>query len=94
VKRYIKWFYRVSHPMFCEPAPIAQYTTHIPPYEVVIVEQKWTRQVPDPLQNIENIRRRVDNVMSHLDVFTHPVFADIMEGIWSKYNMMQEEPIP
>ena len=39
VKGYIKWFYCVSHPMFSESAPIAEYTTPIPPYEEVIVEQ-------------------------------------------------------
>jgi len=39
-KGYIKWFYCVSHPMFNEPAPVVEYTTLVPHYEEVIVEQQ------------------------------------------------------
>jgi len=31
--------------------------------------------------------------MSHPDVFTHPLFVGIMEGIRSEYIIMQEEPV-
>ena len=65
-----------------------------PSLDKVIVEQQWAKQVLDLLQIIENIRRIVDSAMSHSDVFTHPVFAGIMEGIQSEYNTMQKEPIP
>jgi len=77
--------------MFSEPAPIAEYIALVPPYEEVIVEQQ--RQVPVPLMVIENIRRIVDGAMLHPDVFTSPLFAGIMEGIQSTYNIIQEEPI-
>ena len=29
---YMKWFYRVSHPIIIAPAPVADYITHVPPY--------------------------------------------------------------
>jgi len=85
---HIKWFYRVSYHVFSQVAPIAEYTTHVPPYEEVIVEQQFARQVPDPLHIIDNIRCIMDIVMTYPDVFTHPLFADIMEGIQSEYNMI------
>jgi len=39
LRGYIKWFYRVSHPLMSEPTPVAKYTTLVPPYEEVIVKQ-------------------------------------------------------
>jgi len=80
--------------VFSQPALVPQYTSHVPPYEEVIVEQQWARQVPDPLQIIDNIKHRADIAMTHPDVFTHSLFADIMEGIQSEYSMMQEESVP
>jgi hypothetical protein len=40
---YIIWFYCVSHPIMSKHAPVAEYTTFVPPYEEVIVEQQWAR---------------------------------------------------
>lgn len=36
---YIRWLYRVCHPIMSDPAPIAKYKIPIPPYQEVIVEQ-------------------------------------------------------
>jgi len=69
------------------PPPVAEYTAPVPPYKEVIVEQQWARQVPDPLQIIENIRRWVDSAMGVPDVFGNPLVADIMEGILSLSDM-------
>ncbi|KEH33970.1 hypothetical protein MTR_3g456010 [Medicago truncatula] len=68
--------------------PVAECTTPVPPYEEIIVEQQWVRELSDPLQIIDNIRRRVNSAMSHPDVFTHPLFADIMKGTQSNYSIM------
>lgn len=51
-KGYIAWFYSVSHPIMSDHAPIAEYPAPIPPYEEVIFQEKYARQVPDPLQII------------------------------------------
>jgi hypothetical protein len=48
-KGYIKWLYKVSHPIMIVHAAVPNYTAHVPPYEEVIVEQQWARQTPDPL---------------------------------------------
>jgi hypothetical protein len=37
-KGYMKWFYKVSHPILTAPAAIPGYTAPVPPYEEVIVE--------------------------------------------------------
>ncbi|KEH29438.1 hypothetical protein MTR_4g036770 [Medicago truncatula] len=42
-----------------DSASVAAYTTHVPPYEEVIIDQQWARQVSDQLQIIENIRRAI-----------------------------------
>jgi len=73
---------------------VVKYTAHVPPYEEVIVEQQWARKISDPLQIIDNIRAIVDSVMSPPDVFSHPLFVGIMEGIRSEYNMMQKKSVP
>lgn len=93
VRGYVKWFYRVSHPMFFWNAPVVEYTSPVPCYENVIIEQQWARQVTDSIQIINNIRCRVDNAMSHPDVFSHPLFPEIMEGTRSEYIMMQVESV-
>jgi hypothetical protein len=36
---YIKWYYRVFHPLMSEHAPVVEYTALVPPYKEVIVEQ-------------------------------------------------------
>jgi hypothetical protein len=45
---YMKWFYRASHPIMIAHEPVADYTTPVPPYEEVIVDQQWVRQPLDP----------------------------------------------
>jgi hypothetical protein len=35
---YIKWFYRVSHPLIAGPAPVPKYIGPRPVYQEVIVE--------------------------------------------------------
>jgi len=73
------WFYRVSHPIMSEIRLIAKYTTHVPPYEEVIIQQQWARQVPDPLQIIANIRARVELALDYPEV--HPFFTDMLQDI-------------
>jgi len=73
---------------------VHQMVLSFPPYEEFIVEQQLARQFPDPLQIIDNIKCRVHSVMENPDVFWHPLFAGIMEGILSEYSMMQEESVP
>jgi len=82
---YIKWFYRASHPIMISPAPVADYTALVPPYEEVNVEQQWVRQ-----QIISNISARVESAMGVPYVFSNSVVAGIMDGIWSEYSILQE----
>jgi len=34
------WFYRISHPIMSDPTSVVEYTTPVPPYEEVIVQQQ------------------------------------------------------
>jgi hypothetical protein len=65
----MNWFYKVSHPLMIAPAAIPDYTTPVPPYEEVVVEQQWVRQPPDLFQIIGNIRVRVESAMEFLMCF-------------------------
>jgi len=93
-KRYIKWFYNVSHPIMIAPTAFADYIAFVPPYEEVIVEQQRARQPPDPFQIISIIKARVESAMAVLDVFSNPLVLGIMEGIRSKYSVLEEVLIP
>jgi hypothetical protein len=46
---YIKWFYRVSHPLIVCPAPVPEYVVPQPVYQVILVEQEWAKHPPNPL---------------------------------------------
>lgn len=78
---YIRWFYHVSHPIMSDPTFVVEYTAHICPYEVVIVQQQCARQVYDSPHIIANIRARVASEMGHPDVFMSPVFTGVLQGI-------------
>jgi len=45
-KGYMNWFYKLSHPLMISLAAVPHYTTHVPPYEEVIVEQQWPYTIP------------------------------------------------
>jgi len=78
---YVKWFYCVSHPIMIAPTAHPDYTTLVPPYEEVIIEQQWARQPPNPFQIIQNRRAIVYNAAGVLDVYSNPVVVGIMESI-------------
>jgi hypothetical protein len=86
---YIKWFYRVSHTLVIAPATVPDYTTPVPPYEDVIVEQQWVRQPPDSFQIIWNIRAMVDSAAGVHDVYSNPTVVGIMESIQAEYSMLE-----
>jgi len=71
----------VSQPIMSDLVPIAEFTTHVPPYEEINVQQQWARQVPNPLQIIANIDARVESVMEPPDVFMSPVFTSVLLDI-------------
>lgn len=91
---YIRWFYHVSHPIMSDLTFVAEYTAHVRPYEEVIVQQQWARQVPDSPHIIANIRARVAREMGHPDVFMSLVFTGVLQGIQLEYNILQEEAVP
>jgi len=62
-KGYMKWFYRVSHPLMIGLDPVLEYTVPRPIFKEVIVEQQWARHPPDPFQIIGNISARVESAM-------------------------------
>jgi hypothetical protein len=47
--RYIRWFYRVSHPLIVNPAPEPDIIMLRPVYQDILVDQDWARHPPDPL---------------------------------------------
>jgi len=56
--RYIRWFYRVSHPLIVNPAPEPDITMPRPVYQDILVNQDWALHPPDPLQVISSMRCR------------------------------------
>lgn len=54
-ERYIRWFYRVSHPLIVNPAPEPNIVMPRPMYQDIFVDQEWARHPPDPLQVISSI---------------------------------------
>ncbi|RHN49885.1 putative protein-serine/threonine phosphatase [Medicago truncatula] len=91
---YIKWFYRVSHPLIVNPAPVPEYIAPRPVYQEVIVEQEWVKHPPDPLQVINNMRVRVEHAMEIPEVASNPLFFNILEGLLSDYIVFDKEPVP
>jgi len=61
--RYIRWFYRVSHPLIVNHAPEPNIVIPRPVYQDILVDQDWARHPPDPLQVITSMRDRVEHVM-------------------------------
>jgi len=41
------WFYNVSYPIMSDFTFVTEDIATIPPYKEVIVQQRWTRQVPN-----------------------------------------------
>jgi len=91
---YIKWFYKVSHPLKIGPAPVPEYAVLRPVYEEILVEQQCDRYPPNPFQIIDNIRARVENAMVIPDVTSNPLFFGLLEGIRSDYTVFDEVSAP
>ncbi|RHN82296.1 hypothetical protein MtrunA17_Chr1g0208431 [Medicago truncatula] len=84
---YMRWFYRVSHPLIVGLAPVPQYVTPRLVYQKVIVEQEWARHPPDPLQVINSMRVKVEQTMEIPEVVSHPLFFSILEGLQTDYSV-------
>ena len=94
-KGYMKWFYRVSHPLMITPTAVLEYTVPRPPYEEVLVEQQWGRHPPDPFQIIQNIIAVVDSSMEGIpDMYSNHVVARVMETIRQQYRVLEEVSAP
>ena len=46
---YIRWFYRVSHPLIVNPDPEPEIVMPRPVYQNILVDQEWSRHPPNPL---------------------------------------------
>lgn len=57
-ERYVRWFYRVSHPLIVNPAPEPDIVMPRPVYQDILVDQEWARHPLDPLQVIGRMRER------------------------------------
>jgi len=79
--RYIRWFYRVSHPLIVNPAPELNIVMQRPVYQDIFVDQDWARRPPDPLQVISSMRDRVEHAMEIPEVVSNPLFFSILEGL-------------
>jgi len=79
--RYIRWFYRVSHPLIVKPAPEPDIVMPRPVYQDILVNQDWARHPPDSLQVISSMKDRVEHVMEIPEVVSNPLFFSILEGL-------------
>jgi len=91
--RYIRWFYRVSHPIIVNPPPEPEITVPRPVYQDFLVDQNWGRHPPDPRQVISTMRERVEHALQILDVVLNPLFLGILEGLLSDYIMFYQQPV-
>jgi hypothetical protein len=91
---YIKWFYRVSHPIIAGPAPVPEYIAAKPVYQKIIVEQEWVRHPYDPLQVIGSMRARVEHALEIPEVVSNPLFFSILEGLRFDYTVFDEVSAP
>ena len=92
--RYIRWFYRVSHPLTVNPALEPDILIPRPVYQDILVDQDWARHPPDPLQVITNMRDRVEHAMQILEVLSNPVFFGILEGLCTDYSVFDYLQVP
>jgi len=80
LERYIRWFYRVFHPLIVNPAPESDIVMPRPVYQDILVDQDWARHPLDPLQVISNSDRG-EHAMEIPDVVSNPLFFSILEGL-------------
>ena len=91
---YMRWFYRVSHPLIVSHAPVPEYVAPKLVYQKVIIEQEWVIHPPDPLQVISSMSARVEHAMEILEVVSNPLFFSILDGLRTEYNVFDQEPVP
>jgi len=92
--RYIRWFYRVSHPLIVNPAPEPDIVIPRPVYRDILVDQEWARNPPDPLQVITSMRDRVEHAMQIPEVISNPLFFGILEGLRTDYSVFDHLQVP
>jgi len=92
--RYIRWFYRVSHPLIVNPAPEPDITMPRAVYQDILVDQDWARHPPNPLHVISSMQRRVEHAMQIPEVVSNPLFFGILEGLRTDYSVFEQQPVP
>jgi len=92
--RYIRWFYRVSHPLIANPALEHDIVISRPVYQDILVDHEWARHPPDPLQVISSMRGRVEHAMEIPEVVSNPHFFGILEGLRTDYSVFDQHPVP
>ena len=92
--RYIRWFYRVSHPLIVNPAPEPDIVMSRPVYQDILVDQEWARHPPDQLQVISSMRDKVEHAMEISEVVSNPLFFGILEGLWTDYSVFDHLQVP
>jgi len=81
------------------PAAVIEYAADahprpVPPYEVVIVQQQWASDPPDPFQVIGSMRGIVEHALQIPKVVSNPLFLRILEGLRSDYTVFDQVPAP
>ena len=92
--RYIRWFYRVSHPIIVNPPLEPEITMSRHVYHDVLVDQDWGRHPPDPRQVLSTMRDRAEHAFQILEVVSNPLFLGILEGLRSDYIVFDQQPVP
>ena len=89
--RYIRWFYRVSHPLIVNLAPEPEIVMPRLVYQDILFDQDWARHPPDPLQVISSMRGRVEHAMEIPEVVSNPLFFGILEGLQTDYSVFDHQ---
>jgi len=92
--RYIRWFYRVSHPPIVNPAPEPDIVMPRPVYQDILVDQDCAKHPPDPLQVISSMRDRVEHAMEIPEVVSNQLFFSILEGLRTEYSVFDHQQVP
>jgi len=72
--------------------PIVEYPAPIPPYEEVIFQEQYVRQVLDPLQIIGNITSKIESALHYPE--PHLYYHNVLMSIDEDYRMILDGPVP
>jgi len=92
--RYIRWFYRVSHPIIVKPPPEPEITVSRPVYHDVLIDQDWGIHPHDLMHVLSTMRDRVEHALQIPELVSNPLFLGILEGLRFDYIVFDQQQVP